>query len=291
MIRITLAIFFVFSQTLLLAQFQPVQNFKMLALGDSYTIGTSVAFEERWPGQLVDSLEARGINSDTLVYIARVAWRTDQLLNAFRNHPNRDYDVVSLLIGVNNQFQGRSVNTFDLEFRLLLDSAINAAGGDTNRVFVVSIPDYAFTPFGQGWQDPIQTSIDIDTFNARKEFICREYNVEFIDITDISRQGLQDTTLVASDGLHPSGEQYTLWVARILPKILAEISQSLTLKENPLFYPNPSNGTLFFREDVESFEVLNSQGQRQGEGLRRGLYFIKMNLTDGSQRVRRLMIN
>lgn len=188
---------------------------KYLALGDSYTIGESVAPEERWPVQLAQQLRQQGKDVEGPTIIATTGWRTDNLQNGMtiaRLQP--EYDLVSLLIGVNNQYQGRPLAQYQTEFEALLREAIRLARGNKANVFVVSIPDYGYTPFGQPRQQKI--SRELDAFNEANRALTEQLGVTYIYITDISRQGLQDPALVAADGLHPSGKMYGLWVARIL---------------------------------------------------------------------------
>ncbi len=192
-----------------------IQPMKYLALGDSYTIGESVAEGERWPNQLADSLTKRGwrINKPTL--IATTGWRTDNLKNAMTIAKlKNEYDLVSLLIGVNNQYQGKSSKEYAHEFEDLLKTAIHLAKGKKDRVFVVSIPDYGFTPYGKPKQEAITKAID--EFNLINARITYKYGVQYFDITEISRDGLKDTSLVAADGLHPSGKMYSYWVELIV---------------------------------------------------------------------------
>jgi lysophospholipase L1-like esterase len=193
---------------------QTKRTMKYLALGDSYTIGESVAETDRWPVQLGAAL---GWDKKPEI-IATTGWRTDDLMNAVKKAPlSPPYDMVSLLIGVNNQYQGKSADAYRPEFEELLLKAIELAGGDKKKVFVVSIPDYGFTPFGKPKQDAI--THDIDAFNSANESIAKRIGVRYINITDISRNGFEDPALVAADGLHPSGKQYKLWVERIVAAI------------------------------------------------------------------------
>ena len=192
------------------------QPMKYLALGDSYTIGESVAPEERWPVQLAERLRQQGRSVEGPTIIATTGWRTDNLKNGMtiaRLQP--EYDLVSLLIGVNNQYQGKPLEPYKEEFEALLQEAIRLAKGDKNRVFVVSIPDYGYTPFGKSKQEKI--SRELDAFNEANRVIAEKWGVKYFNITDISRQGLDQPELVAADGLHPSGKMYSLWVDRILP--------------------------------------------------------------------------
>lgn len=188
---------------------------KFLAIGDSYTIGESVPADERWPHQLVDALKKQGIVFKTPDIIATTGWRTDDLKRAIIEiNPSTDYDLVSLLIGVNNQYQGKSVDSYAPEFEELLQMAIRFAGGDTSKVFVVSIPDYGYTPFGKPKQAEISSAID--AFNDVNRKITEQYGIRYFYITDISRKGFDDPDLVAKDELHPSGKMYSLWVERIV---------------------------------------------------------------------------
>src|SRR5688572_15330766 len=139
----------------------------------------------------MDSLESRGFAIDTLRIIAATGWRTDNLINAIRNQnlEEQEYNLVSLLIGVNNQYQNRPFSQYVTEFPTLLDSAIRYADGHASHVFVVSIPDYAFTPFGQNL-NPAEISMEIDQYNAFNQQVADSMGVAYFDITPISRQGL-----------------------------------------------------------------------------------------------------
>ena len=194
---------------------------KYLALGDSYTIGESVEVDKRWPVQLTKTLIANGKMIDEPVIIATTGWRTDDLKNAIVNaRLKNEYDFVSLLIGVNNQFQGKSVDQYEIEFEDLLLSAITLAKGISGNVFVVSIPDYGYTPYGKARQ--IEISKAIDHFNEVSEKVSRKHGVKYFYITDISRRGLDQADLVAADGLHPSGKMYEVWVERISKTLIAK---------------------------------------------------------------------
>ncbi|MBL7816229.1 MAG: SGNH/GDSL hydrolase family protein [Saprospiraceae bacterium] len=192
-------------------------TFTYLALGDSYTIGESVAEAERFPNQLADSLRIANIKIGTVKIVARTGWTTDELQNgivAAGLTEANTFDMVTLLIGVNNQYRNRSVEEYKPQFTALLERAIQFAGGKKERVIVVSIPDYAYTPFGGGRKS---ISDGIDAYNAANEAITRAKGVAYAQITPISREGLNDPTLVASDQLHPSGKQYSRWVSVMLP--------------------------------------------------------------------------
>lgn len=193
----------------------PTEKIQFLALGDSYTIGESVAEDQRWPVQLTAALRKKGLTADDPKIIAVTGWRTDDLKKAIHaSNPARDYTLVSLLIGVNNQYQGKTAENYAPEFEELLQMATDFAGGDRSRVFVVSIPDYGYTPFGKVKQQQISKAID--DFNSVNKAIAEKAGVKYFYITDISRKGFEDPELVAADGLHPSGKMYSKWVDLIL---------------------------------------------------------------------------
>lgn len=198
------------------------EDLSYLALGDSYTIGESVTEAERYPNQLADSLAVRSIILTPVDIVARTGWTTDELDAGIddRDDLQDTYELVSLLIGVNNEFRGRPLADYEVEFRALLERAINFAGGEKERVFVISIPDYAFTPFGGG--SPF-TTMDIDRFNAANLAITNDLGVSYFDITPISREGLDKPELVASDGLHPSGLQYARWVSTFVDSVKVKL--------------------------------------------------------------------
>jgi len=194
-----------------------VQGLRYLALGDSYTIGERVEAPERWPNQLAARLDADGVPVASTEIIARTGWTTANLdAGIDAAAPEGPYGLVSLLIGVNNQYQGRDAEQYRQELVRLLERSIALAGGEARRVFVVSIPDWGVTPFAAD-RDRAAVSAEIDAFNA----ICREETLRLglvhVDITPISRQPDPERRLVAPDGLHPSGEQYRQWVELILP--------------------------------------------------------------------------
>jgi len=194
-----------------------LKNLKYLALGDSYTIGEGVAEELRWPNQLAKKLEGVTIEIKKVEIIAKTGWTTRDLLNGIEARAPEKHDLVSLLIGVNNQYQKRPFEQFENEFSMLLNQAIDLVG-DKDNVFVVSIPDYGVTPFGSG--DPEGIGKEIDKYNGYIAATCESMGIPFIDITGISRElGANEGALVA-DRLHPSGTQYTRWTEAILPVVI-----------------------------------------------------------------------
>jgi lysophospholipase L1-like esterase len=215
MLRSFLVVFILITLTTMA---QEKKTIKYLALGDSYTIGESVSETERWPNQLAKVLGDRGYIIEKPRIIATTGWRTDNLKNAMNIAQLKpEYSLVSLLIGVNNQYQHKPVDQFAVEFEDLLNTAIQLAGGKKENVFVVSIPDYGYTPFGKPKQAEISKALD--EFNNVSQKITERLNVKYIYITDISRDGLTKPELVAADNLHPSGKMYTLWVERIASQL------------------------------------------------------------------------
>lgn len=189
-----------------------------LAVGDSYTIGEGVPEGQRWPVQLVTHLRAGGVAMEDAQILARTGWTTDELSSAMDETALRPpYALVTLLIGVNDQYRGRGLDDYRGQFRALLERAIVLAGGDARRVIVISIPDWGVTPFARGERrDPQQVAMQIDAFNAcaREEVNAR--HGKFVDITGISRAP-DVRGMLSADGLHPSAAQYAHWVEAIAP--------------------------------------------------------------------------
>lgn len=195
---------------------------RYLALGDSYTIGEGVPPDDRYPEKLATALRAAGYELDPPQVIAKTGWTTTELQQGITQAaPTGPFDLVSLLIGVNNQYRGQAIGLFESEFSQLLDQAIAFAGNRSERVFVFSIPDYAYTPFGQQRPNPDGISTDLDNYNALKQQIAESKGVIFFNITPISREGLEKPELVAADMLHPSGLQYQRWIDQYLDQIQA----------------------------------------------------------------------
>ena len=192
-----------------------------LALGDSYTIGQSVSANDRFPNQAAAILNRDGLLVAAPNIIATTGWTTGNLLSSLSsNPPAKNFDFVTLLIGVNNQFQGRTLDEYKSEFQNLLGMSISYAGGQKKHVFVLSIPDYSVTPFASGMDRP-RIAREIDEFNAAARQICVASDISFLDITGISRE--TDPALIAADGLHPSGKQYARWAALLAPLMKAAL--------------------------------------------------------------------
>jgi lysophospholipase L1-like esterase len=188
-----------------------------LALGDSYTIGEQVAESGRFPVQTTALLREKGFSVADPQIIATTGWTTDELeAGIAAAHLQKSYDIVTLLIGVNNQYRGRSVTEYTLEFTALLQKAIAFAGNRPSHVVVLSIPDWGVTPYAAG-RDREQIAREIDQYNAANKAIAREYQVPYLDITPFTREAAQDPELVASDGLHPSAKDYSRWAHALLP--------------------------------------------------------------------------
>lgn len=199
----------------------------ILALGDSYTIGESVDKRERWPEQFKAALEGEGYAIDELKIIAKTGWRTDELRQAVSDAQlEKSYDIVILLIGVNNQYQKKEATTYEKEFKQCLEQALEYVKSKENLI-VISIPDYAYTPFGQT-KNPGKISEEIDYYNEVNRRISRNNGVQYVYITDLTRKGLEEPKLVASDGLHPSAELYKLFIIRILDAVGGAVRYAYT---------------------------------------------------------------
>jgi lysophospholipase L1-like esterase len=192
---------------------------RYLALGDSYTIGESVAEHERWPNQLAGLLRTNDISTEVTL-IARTGWTTDELWQGIQAREfNPPYDLVSLLIGVNNQYRGLDIDEYREEFIFLLNKAIEYAGGDAKRVIVLSIPDWGVTPFAKS-RDSKEIATEINLFNSVNREESEKAGVYYVDITPDSRKAVTDSALIAADGLHPSGKMYAEWAELAYPEVL-----------------------------------------------------------------------
>lgn len=188
---------------------------RYLALGDSYTIGESVTAADNFPAQLVQALKNKNVPVSSCKIIARTGWTTANLKTAIEASSYKDtFNLVSLLIGVNNQYQGKSVKEYKVEFIELANRAIQYAGGEKENVFIVSIPDYGYTPFGRDNQQSI--SSELAEFNEVNKQVSDSLGLKYINITPISQRGLAEPDLVTGDGLHPSAKMYKEWVQLII---------------------------------------------------------------------------
>jgi lysophospholipase L1-like esterase len=194
------------------------KTFSYLALGDSYTIGESVPSASNFPNQTASLLAKDSIKMRSRI-IARTGWTTDELEAGITNANNLEplsnsYDLVTLLIGVNNQYRGRTVETYKPEFEKLLNKAIYYAGNRPDRVVILSIPDWGVTPFASG-RDRAQIAREIDAYNQANHEIADRYHIYYIDITPWTREAATDNSLLAADGLHPSAKEYARWAQKL----------------------------------------------------------------------------
>lgn len=193
---------------------------RFLALGDSYTIGEHVAAKSRWPNQLAKLLEKEGIQTKVTI-IARTGWTVDELWEGIQaNPPEGAYDLVTLLIGVNDQYRGYPVDWYRDKFRFMLGKAVLYAGGHPDKVIVLSIPDWGFTPFAAARGDTEPISQEIDRFNVVNLEETKNVGAHYVDVTIISRMALDDFELIAGDRLHPSRKMYAMWTEKVLPVAL-----------------------------------------------------------------------
>lgn len=192
-----------------------------LALGDSYTIGEAVEQQNSFPYQLVAMLNSKEHETAVPKIIAKTGWTTDELKQAIQQEQIAEtFGLVTLLIGVNNQYRGYPQDTYRKEFAQLLETAISFAGGKKENVYVVSIPDWGVTKFAkQSGRDLKTISEEIDAFNQINKQETEERKVAYVDITPISRQAVNEQSLIANDGLHPSGKMYGEWAKLIAAEI------------------------------------------------------------------------
>lgn len=192
---------------------------RFLALGDSYTIGEGVRASGRWPRLLVDRLRHEGRIVASPEIVAQTGWTTGDLSKGMDQAGlAKDYDLVGLLIGVNNQFRGESLEKYRTEFGSLIQRAIQLAGDNPSRVIVLSIPDWGVTPFAAS-RNPLKIAAEIDRFNAVNREESSQAGVYYVDVTTISREAADDKTLLAGDGLHPSAKMYDRWAQVLLPLV------------------------------------------------------------------------
>lgn len=192
----------------------------LLSLGDSYTIGEKVREEERFPNQVVSILSKENIQFSQPAIIATTGWTTGELMDGIKRANIKDpYTFVTLLIGVNNQYRGRSLEEYKIQFIQLLKEAIEFAGGNAKHVIVISIPDWGVTPFAEG-NDREKIAAEIDAFNRVNKQEAEQHNANYVEITSLTRE---HPDWIAEDGLHPNGEMYAVWAQKIAAIISAEI--------------------------------------------------------------------
>ena len=197
--------------------------YSFLSLGDSYTIGEQVPFAENFPSQTVQLLKKAGSAFYDAEIIAKTGWTTDELDAAIdAANISKPYDIVSLLIGVNNQYRDMPVKNFKIEFEHLLQRAIQFANNKPKHVFVLSIPDWGVTPFADG-RDSRKIATEIDAYNTVCEASAKQFQANFINITVSQREDGNNKEFLATDGLHPSGKEYAKWAAKLADAILKEV--------------------------------------------------------------------
>ena len=188
--------------------------YSFIALGDSYTIGEGVNEDERWPNQFVDVAYENGVDFDQPMIIAETGWKTYDLLNAI-NQTNftKKYDYISLLIGVNNQFNSRPIDEFEEDLNKLMDEMKRIKKNDGN-IIIISIPDWGYTPFGQS-NEMSDISEKINLFNSSLRKFASTNDLKYVDVTEISRRAINEPDLITNDNLHPSGIMYLEWAKKI----------------------------------------------------------------------------
>jgi lysophospholipase L1-like esterase len=200
---------------------------RFLALGDSYTIGESVAESERWPVQLVSRLRERGITIADPEIIARTGWTTAELEEGIRAAaPSGTFERGTLVSGVHDRFRGLEADTYRRGFVRLLRQAVRFAGGVPSRVIVLSIPDWGVTPFAAG-RDRAAIAAEIERFNQVNADEAKRFGARTCDVTGDSRGAAQDPALLAADGLHPSAKMYARWVDRLVPLALQALEPEM----------------------------------------------------------------
>lgn len=200
-------------------------QYRYLSLGDSYTIGERVTPDERWSVILSDLLRKNNINIANPEIIAQTGWTTAELQEGIKGRrPKGPYNLVSILIGVNNQYRGQSIERYREELQELLQQAIGFAGGNIERVFMLSTPDWGVTPFARG-SDGAKIATEIDAFNKAAKEECEKSGIVFIDITPLSRTARNDASLIADDGLHFSGKMYRQWAEFALPTVQNRVTK------------------------------------------------------------------
>ena len=199
---------------------------RFLALGDSYTIGEGVGEGDRWPSHLVNRLQRDGFYISDVQLVAQTAWTADELGDAIDEaRPKGPFDLVTLMVGVNDQYRSRPVEAFAPEFERLLRRAVGFAGGKAGRVIAISIPDWGATPFAKG-RDRSLIGREIDVYNTRSRELAARAKIAWVDVTPASRETLSRPTLVTADGLHPSGEMYACWAELIAPVAVAALNRT-----------------------------------------------------------------
>jgi lysophospholipase L1-like esterase len=206
-----------------LSQTMQKENYTYLALGDSYTIGEGLPLQDNFPNQTVRFLNKAGYSMSQATIVAKTGWTTHELQAEITSRSlDKNYDIVSLLIGVNNQYRGQNPKNYELEFEELLRRSIAFASKNPAHVFVLSIPDWGVTPYAEG-RDREKISKEIDSFNFINKRVSEKWSVNYIDITSGSRDTAEDRSLIAHDGLHPSAKEYSRWAGKLATSIQQQL--------------------------------------------------------------------
>ena len=197
---------------------------RFLALGDSYTIGEGVPLSEGWPAQLSALLNESGLLMDEPVIVAKTGWTTEELLSSMHAADLAPpYDLVTLLVGVNNQYRKQDIQRYEKEFDTLLTNTINLAGGDSQKTIVLSIPDWSVTPYASDQSDHASLIDVARTLDKYNEINCRlayRRGCTYVDVTGLTREHKNDPHAWAEDGLHPATLMYTQWARKLQPIVL-----------------------------------------------------------------------
>ena len=214
-VSVTAAIGFILQSFHTLPVKKDKHMYTYLALGDSYTIGEQVPSADNFPHQTVALLRKKQVDIADPMIIATTGWTTDELANSIMEHNVKEtFSVVSLLIGVNNQYRGRSVENYRQEFEQLLNKAVAFAHDKPERVFVLSTPDWGVTPFAAG-RDRQQIAREIDAYNAAEKEITLAHRCHYVEITESTRKNGAQADYLVGDALHPSGKEYAIWAERL----------------------------------------------------------------------------
>lgn len=217
---------------------------KILCLGDSYTVGEGIPREDSWPYQLVHALRKRDVPVAAPTVVAKTGWTSEELLKAIEQEAlPEDYAMVTLMVGVNDQYRGRSTADYTQDFKRLLSQAIALAGGRSERVFVLSIPDWSVTPYAKKEtpdRNPEIIADEIKALNAITARICYQQSIQYIHITEMSRDARRGDLYRAPDGLHYSRKMYTHWVEHLFPRVFHVLYPGQAM-HIPLLYQDPTH--------------------------------------------------
>ncbi len=199
-------------------------HYSWLALGDSYTIGEGVPLHLSYPYQTLQLLRKKHFHFHAPEIIAQTGWTSFELADHLLHYNlSQQYDIVTLLIGVNNQYRNLPIEAYNTDLHFLIKKALHLVGGHSQRVILLSIPDWGVTPFAQD-RDTAAIATAINSFNQVKASAAAEYGIHCIDITPYTRQAKEDASLLTTDQLHPSGAAYTVW-AELLATQIATVLQ------------------------------------------------------------------